>query len=105
PDPNSPGRTTALERHFHAPSTGSEPTGNTIFVVDECYETPAGIARHWQDTTEDWPEMSSAAQIPNNQAKTDGKDAEPTRGLEPRTPSLRGSARCPVAPAAMRLFA
>jgi hypothetical protein len=39
----------------------SEPTGNTIFVVDECYETPAGIARHWQDTTENWPEMASAA--------------------------------------------
>src|SRR5664279_1876614 len=34
-------------------------------------------------------EMSSAAQVPNNQAKTDGKDAEPMRGLEPRTPSLR----------------
>jgi hypothetical protein len=39
----------------------SEPTGNTIFVVDEYYESPAGIARHWQDTTENWPEMSSAA--------------------------------------------
>jgi hypothetical protein len=38
----------------------SEPTGNTIFVIDEYYESPAGIARHWQDTTE-WPEMSSAA--------------------------------------------
>ena len=40
----------------------SEPTGNTIFVVDEYYESPAGITRHWQDTTENWPEMSSAAQ-------------------------------------------
>ena len=39
----------------------SEPTGNTIFVVDEYYESPAGIARHWQDATENWPEMSSAA--------------------------------------------
>ena len=39
----------------------SEPTGKTIFVVDEYYESPAGIARHWQDTTENWPEMSSAA--------------------------------------------
>src|SRR5205823_6518153 len=39
----------------------SEPTGNTTFVVDEYYESPAGIARHWQDTTENWPEMSSAA--------------------------------------------
>jgi hypothetical protein len=39
----------------------SEPTGNTIFVVDERYESPAGIARHWQDTTDNWAEMSSAA--------------------------------------------
>ena len=39
----------------------SEPTGNTIFVVDEYYESAAGIARHWQDATENWPEMSSAA--------------------------------------------
>ena len=38
----------------------SEPTGKTIFVIDEYYESPAGIARHWQDTTDNWPEMSSA---------------------------------------------
>src|SRR5450759_5197386 len=34
---------------------------NTIFVVDERYKSPAGIARHWQDTTDNWAEMSSAA--------------------------------------------
>ena len=39
----------------------SAPTGNTTFVVDEYYESPAGITRHWQDTTENWEEMSSAA--------------------------------------------
>jgi hypothetical protein len=39
----------------------SEPTGNTIFVVDECYASPAGIDNHWQDTTNNWAEMSSAA--------------------------------------------
>jgi hypothetical protein len=39
----------------------SEPTGNTTFVVDEYYESPAGITRHWQDTSENWPEMSSSA--------------------------------------------
>ena len=38
----------------------SEPTGNTIFVLDEYYESPAGIAKHWQ-ASESWPEMSSAA--------------------------------------------
>jgi len=38
----------------------SEPTGNTIFVIDEYYESPAGVAAHWQASAE-WPEMSSAA--------------------------------------------
>jgi hypothetical protein len=38
----------------------SEPTGNTMFVVDEYYASPAGITRHWQDTGDNWPEMSAA---------------------------------------------
>jgi hypothetical protein len=39
----------------------SESTGRTVFLIDEVYESPAGIARHWQDTTENWPDMSSVA--------------------------------------------
>ena len=27
----------------------SEPTGNTTFVIDERYASPAGIANHWQE--------------------------------------------------------
>jgi hypothetical protein len=38
---------------------GSAPTGRTMFVVDEYYESPAGIARHWQDTMETFPEFSA----------------------------------------------
>ena len=38
----------------------SEATGKTTFVLDEIYESPAGIARHWQDAMSNWPEMSSA---------------------------------------------
>jgi hypothetical protein len=38
---------------------GSEPTGRTIFVLDEYYESPAGIARHWQDATDNWPDLSA----------------------------------------------
>jgi hypothetical protein len=38
----------------------SEPTGKTVFVLDEYYESPAGIARHWQDAAENWPDMSAA---------------------------------------------
>jgi hypothetical protein len=39
---------------------GSEPTGKTIFVLDEYYASPAGIARHWQDATDNWPDLSAA---------------------------------------------
>ena len=38
----------------------SEPTGRTTFVLDEYYESPAGIARHWQDGMANWPELSTA---------------------------------------------
>ena len=37
----------------------SEPTGRTIFVLDEYYASPAGIARHWQDSADNWPDMSA----------------------------------------------
>ena len=37
----------------------SEPTGKTIFVIDEYYESPAGIANHWQQTS-NWPEFPVA---------------------------------------------
>ncbi|HEY8773276.1 MAG TPA: hypothetical protein VIM05_01785 [Gaiellaceae bacterium] len=35
----------------------SEPTGKTIFVLDEYYESPAGIARHWQDGMDNWSDL------------------------------------------------
>lgn len=39
----------------------SPPTGNTIFVLDEFYESPSGPVEHWRlarspDPTESWPE-------------------------------------------------
>ena len=37
----------------------SEPTGKTIFVIDEYYESPAGIANHWQDSADNFPEMQA----------------------------------------------
>ncbi len=37
----------------------SEATGNTIFVLNEYYESPAGIARHWQDGMDNWADMSA----------------------------------------------
>src|SRR3954453_21314529 len=32
----------------------SEPTGKTIYVLDEYYQSLAGIDRHWQDAMEKW---------------------------------------------------
>lgn len=36
----------------------SAPTGNTIFVLDEFYESPAGVARHWKDAIDNWKDLS-----------------------------------------------
>src|SRR5476651_2627977 len=36
---------------------GSEPTGKTIFVLDEYYESPAGIANHWQEAGAAWSDL------------------------------------------------
>jgi hypothetical protein len=38
----------------------SEPTGRTVFVIDEYYASPAGIARHWQDAADNWPDIGAA---------------------------------------------
>jgi hypothetical protein len=38
----------------------SEPTGRTIFVINEYYASPAGMARHWQDAAENWSDMAAA---------------------------------------------
>ncbi len=41
---------------------GSEPTGNTIFVLDEYYEAPAGVARHWEDAIANWTDLGPLAE-------------------------------------------
>lgn len=35
----------------------SEPTGNTMFVLDEMYETQAGLDEHWRKAIEEWDDM------------------------------------------------
>jgi hypothetical protein len=35
----------------------SEPTGNTIFVLSEVYETPAGVAEHWRQAIDNWKDL------------------------------------------------
>jgi hypothetical protein len=38
----------------------SERTGKLVYVLDEYYESPAGVARHWQDAIENWGDDLSA---------------------------------------------
>jgi hypothetical protein len=35
----------------------SEPTGNTIFVLSEIYETAAGVPEHWRLASQDWQDL------------------------------------------------
>ncbi len=37
----------------------SAPTGNTIFVLDEFYESPAGVPRHWEDAIANWKDLGA----------------------------------------------
>ncbi len=38
---------------------GSEPTGKTVYVIDEIYESTAGIADHWQKAMSSWDDFQS----------------------------------------------
>jgi hypothetical protein len=35
----------------------SEPTGRTVFVLNEIYESPAGVDEHWRLAAETWDEL------------------------------------------------
>jgi hypothetical protein len=37
----------------------SAPTGNTIFVLDEFYESPAGVVEHWKQAVESWRDLDA----------------------------------------------
>ena len=38
----------------------SAPTGDTIFVLDEFYESPAGVVEHWRLAAEGWQDLGAA---------------------------------------------
>lgn len=40
---------------------GSAPTGKTVYVVDEIYQSPAGIADHWQQAMSNWEDFPAFA--------------------------------------------
>lgn len=37
----------------------STPTGKTVYVLDEIYESPAGIADHWQQAMANWEDFQA----------------------------------------------
>ena len=39
----------------------SKPTGNTMFVLDELYETQAGLDDHWKQAAESWEDFGAVA--------------------------------------------
>ena len=47
----------------------SEATGKTIYVLDEYYETPAGITRHWQEAMQTWADDLGAVMQAGSRAK------------------------------------
>jgi hypothetical protein len=42
--------------HSNSLHPSSDPTGKTIYVLDEYYESSAGVARHWEEAMEKWAE-------------------------------------------------
>jgi len=44
----------------------SAPTGNTIFVLDEMYESQAGLDDHWKQAAESWEDMGAIVEWVKN---------------------------------------
>ena len=42
---------------------GSEATGNTRYVLNEIYESPAGIENHWQEAQKSWADFAEMTEI------------------------------------------
>jgi hypothetical protein len=42
---------------------GSEATGNTRYVLNEIYESPAGIDNHWQEAQQSWGDFAAMVDV------------------------------------------
>jgi hypothetical protein len=42
---------------------GSEATGNTRYVLNEIYESPAGIENHWQVSQKSWGDFAAMVEV------------------------------------------
>ena len=45
---------------------GSEPTGNTRYVLNEIYESPEGIEDHWQQAQASWGDFAAMVELIGN---------------------------------------
>jgi hypothetical protein len=60
----------------------SEPTGRTVYVLDEYYESPAGVVRHWQDAMENWADdLGAVMQASGKTTVTTLHNGTVTQGL------------------------
>ena len=48
---------------------GSDATGKIMYVLDEYYETPMGITRHWQEAMAEWADDLAAVMRASEAAK------------------------------------
>ncbi len=44
---------------FNSLDPSSSPTGKTVYVLDEIYESSAGIADHWQQAMSNWEDFNA----------------------------------------------
>ena len=45
---------------------GSAATGNTRYVINEIYESPAGVENHWQQAQKSWSDFAATLEILGN---------------------------------------
>lgn len=48
----------------------SDPTGRLVYVLDEYYESPAGVPRHWQDAIDNWPDLAAVVEASSRASVT-----------------------------------
>ncbi len=59
----------------------SEPTGNTMFVLDEMYETQAGLDNHWKQGAENWEDHGALWQWANKCKVITAHNGKAVQGL------------------------
>lgn len=59
----------------------SEPTGNTMFVLDEMYETQAGLDNHWTQAKANWEDHGALWEWAQNCKVVTAHNGKAVQGL------------------------